>query len=116
MSQHTPGPWTVVFDEDAGYDCMSAAYTIFAGPERLRIADIDVDDYVRDRSNYVASHARHSIADANARLIAAAPVMLEALEWFLRPEFVQASLKALIIKFEEKALAALAQARGEATT
>jgi hypothetical protein len=65
---HTPGPWTaegeIVFapDED------TCAYTR-AG--KLRVCTIHVTDGTRDT------------LDANARLIAAAPKLLEALERFM---------------------------------
>lgn len=66
-AQHTPGPWGLE-DRDDG----ASGYI-------LRGADGDLIEYI-ERSRYM-----HDIADpeqeANARLIAAAPELLEVLEW-----------------------------------
>ena len=57
-TKHTPGPWTVVCDE---IDCVSTA----GDRPFMELTD---EDYI------------HCNTEANARLIAAAPDLLEALE------------------------------------
>lgn len=70
MSAHTPGPWRLHFwaenvgisaDRPKQRDCETVA-TVYRGPETA--------SYATDREK----------ADANARLIAAAPDLLEALD------------------------------------
>lgn len=59
MTKHTPGPWHV--------GCGRASHIVYAA-----------DGYaVADAKTF---HLKHESADANARLIAAAPDMLAALE------------------------------------
>jgi hypothetical protein len=61
VSKHTPGPWASVHDADGDYLIMS--------PESGRFIAVTYTDAEQD--------------EANARLIAAAPEMLEALERIL---------------------------------
>ena len=56
MSEHTPGPW-------------SAEDTVIYGPSHLNIAELEPNDYIRNDEQR-----------ANARLIAAAPDLLAALD------------------------------------
>lgn len=79
-TQHTPGPWR--FEE--------STKTIRAVPQNYWLATMDSWDGAVDH-------------EANARLIAAAPDLLEALE-----EMVEES-----INREVKARAAIAKARGQ---
>ena len=60
--QHTPGPWFIVSDEP---DCVSTA-------GHRALMELQDDDYIDCNS------------EANARLIAAAPDLLEALEMLVR--------------------------------
>jgi hypothetical protein len=63
MSQHTPGPWRSRPIYESGW------------------VDIVADDPTR--SAYEVASTRHEHAEANARLIAAAPELLEACKWVL---------------------------------
>lgn len=70
----TPGPWSAKFGENDGYDCMTAAWTI-TGADKRQVAVVDY-------ANWNADHfdsTRIPEADANAHLIAASPMLLEAL-------------------------------------
>lgn len=59
MSNHTPGPWRVTRDHTPG--------------------QLGVNERIRDKHNWVICNL-HVNADANGRLIAAAPDMLAALQ------------------------------------
>lgn len=73
--KHTPGPWCVEFDELGGYDCTSAAYKVSAGEQH--ICTLDVRAYSLEFTPHKC--IPHEGAEANARLIAAAPEMHDAL-------------------------------------
>lgn len=91
MSGHTPGPWTVGISADNGIHCVDC--------EDVEICE--VWGAVRDKVETEESAA-------NARLIAAAPELLEALE--TAAEALEAA------EFFEKAAmarAAIAKAKGE---
>ncbi len=60
-AQHTPGPW------EAHWDSGDKEIEIVSISEGIVTAQVDYDD------------AEHDIAEADARLIAAAPCLLEAL-------------------------------------
>lgn len=74
MSKHTPGPWRYALDGDSNNDMRHA---VLANVNDLWVAACY-------RSGTTAKHDSSPEADqeaeANARLIAAAPAMLEALE------------------------------------
>jgi hypothetical protein len=79
-TQHTPGPWRVYFESDA----FDSAQSI------LRIIDPRGDDHPQGplsiaNINVVAFAPHLEEPLANARLIAAAPQMLEALRAALEP-------------------------------
>ena len=105
--QHTPGPWRIV----SGFH----PYSDVVGPEHK-----DEDD-----CQWIATvhggHLHDFIGEANARLIAAAPAMYEALSPFAarydrikREEGNTPPLKVLVpFSWLEEARAALAAARGE---
>ena len=67
MSKHTPGPWTAVSDPLHFYSLT----TIIAGNVLRGIPQVRID---------VGGKADIAELEANARLIAAAPQLLEALE------------------------------------
>ena len=96
MSKHTPGPWFAV----------GAQVEI----EDDSVPDICTCDPQVMRQSHLDWHPR--TAEANARLIAAAPDLLEALEEALEdwdndePDFVR-------LEWADKARAAIAKAKGE---
>ena len=114
MSKHTPGEWKYKFDEDGGYDAISAGYEITAENDQI-IADVDVIDYLdiewcKWSDAYDIRHSRHEMAEANARLIAAAPELLEALEDALSTiDFERHKFR----PWQAKARQAIAKAKGE---
>lgn len=96
---HTPGPWKLgKYDECGGYDCMTAG--IKCGPALL-----DGKDYGQVTCSPMKPDAASQM-QADARLIAAAPDLLAALEyWF--------DSKATPGEIARRARAAIAKARGE---
>jgi hypothetical protein len=77
MSAYTAGPWKMKYDQYAGYDCMSPGFKITAGEQD--IVTVDCADYMREWNT--SERQYHPIeSEANARLIASSPVMLNALE------------------------------------
>jgi hypothetical protein len=96
MSQHTPGPWFVVNIGADDEPMMSVKAARIAGQEpRHEVAICATGDSPQE------------MEDANARLIAAAPELLEALEMLMDEATTDQNLAAI------KALAAIAKARGE---
>lgn len=73
---YTNGPWTFEFEEYGGYDCMTDAFVVQDAKERP-IAEIDQSFYGQELNK---RPWRSPEAEANARLIAAAPELLEALK------------------------------------
>ena len=65
ITQHTPGPW---FVDDTGYRAPGNGLCVMAWPECIAV---------------VGANNPHLPQDANARLIAAAPDLLEALQHLL---------------------------------
>ena len=77
MTQHTPGPWQLgEFDETGGYDCMTGSYAVTRDGREL--AEVDQTHYGQANCDW---DYRSDEAEANARLIAAAPELLEALQF-----------------------------------
>ena len=105
-TKHTPGPWTVVpRDEDAEpWDCVD----IMAGKYNVAAAIYDCSFY---DDEYCDDDLYLPVVDANARLIAAAPDLLEALkEMLFKAEYgngLEAHYKA-----NDRARAAIAKAEG----
>ena len=104
---HTPGPWAVHFDETGGYDCMSGSYAILCGEKWKEVAEVDQNQYGQKSCDW---DFRSQEAEANARLIAAAPELLEALRVIL--DSVDAHKVRLDIYELELARAAIAKATG----
>ena len=92
MSKHTPGPWEIEGTPRSGWDIFSL------GEERRYITS----DPMRERAiNY----------ERDARLMAAAPDLLEALEKVV--SFVDAGQGTWTVEEQQKARAAIAKAKGE---
>lgn len=81
MSKHTPGPWS----QHGHFPCL------IVGSAGSLVARSDTTDFERDRS--VEN-------EANARLIAAAPELLEAAKAYLAKKTGRAPLDAAIAKAE----------------
>ena len=111
MSRHTPGPWV------ADDFCRGDLHNV-----RVGTTDGESDYYLRTATICECfpgddddSHAPITLreAEANAHLIAAAPDMLTALEWFLAPDRPIGSNAEMIHAFREMASAVIAKAKGE---
>jgi hypothetical protein len=85
MSKHTPGPWCMESFFHGQYDVYSEV----------------TDDFI----------SGGTISEADARLIAAAPDLLEALEKVV--SFVDAGQGTWTVEEQQKARAAIAKAKGE---
>jgi hypothetical protein len=123
-AQHTPGPW-MGMDESGKYNgdhswsaededaCVSEFAPIYAGKKVIALV-------VHSSANFYAGASPK--LDANARLIAAAPELLAALEGFVAAQCAKrdaysnndiAHAIGLLVKAEEKAVAAIAKAKGQ---
>ena len=100
QDKHTPGPWRVVIDDDG--NPLSGRPSVEASDE-LDCAIVHSDGFIQE---YWRSARGDKEIHANARLIAAAPDMLEALQEFcrrveageIRSKRTYAAFKALIAK------------------
>lgn len=103
IEQHTPGPWTV---DSGSVWTQRPAYE--DGTQYARVAYMDRD----------CEYTRPTERDANARLIAAAPELLEALQRILYAATAPAGAAngeaAMCEHLKEAARAAIAKATGEA--
>ena len=93
MSEYTNGPWQCKGDGVYGADGYGIAY-----PIAQAIVKLGTDEQ--------SHHWMERNAEANARLIAAAPELLEALEELLAETWINGA-------FADKARAAIAKAKGE---
>lgn len=109
MSAHTPGPWRVgEYDDYLGYDCMTGG--VRAGPVVL-----DGGSYGQ-KSCLPIEPAQLDRLMADARLIAAAPELLEALRLslaWLPAAADHPSATVAVYEAQEAARAAIAKATGE---
>ncbi len=108
MSAHTPGPWRAV---------RNGSFWQFNGADGFQIGDVAASLCLRNRGNGPVEAEDWATSEANARLIAAAPELLEA----LRDAALQ--LESVATKFGEpgsgntiiiKARVAIAKATGDA--
>ena len=118
-TKFTPGPWVVVFDEDGGYDAMSAGYMIGAPDWSREICTVEVEGWrFDDKGTWDELHAEHEGAAADAALISASPDMYKALKAmvdmvdFAVEAGVNGSISNNCITIENARIA-LAKARGE---
>lgn len=107
MSKHTPGPWEVRIPSST-----AARHPVYIVGGDLILAAISVPG---------GAYEDLRVAHANARLIAAAPAMLEALEEMLEVHGVRwehvrggSSIPASWVELSDKARAAIKAAKGEA--
>ena len=114
MSKHTPGPWYVITDKH-GYTCISTP-----DDDHVVCFGHGYDEYGgfkapwRDGYDAPGDNRHDDECKANARLIAAAPELLEASRFLI--ESVEASedgMDRLLTAFD-MARAAIAKATGEA--
>lgn len=101
-AKHTPGPWTVL-PEEADKDYLRIRGTRLGG--RYKVANVHMPRLWE--SHYVLRDRANAESGSNARLIAAAPELLEALQFVMT-----ASGEQLSTAFEQ-AQAAIAKATGE---
>ena len=125
-TKHTPGPWVALFPEARCYN-EAADITYFQvltqkTRAQLRAEGLDhYDRYLEDVANVsiVSNQFWWDMTDdeakANARLIAAAPELLEALEWLIANVYSCACTMPTKEEREawDKAEAAIAKAKGE---
>lgn len=99
-AQHTPGPWHVV-------TCVED------DPTTRYIDDAPGED--GERGYYLAEVEHYDLQEleANARLIAAAPELLEALERIVSINGSTKGAQSLVDEFKHIARAAIAKAKGE---
>lgn len=95
MSKHTPGPWNYTMDKERGWD-----FKLTADHGKTAIV-----------SGCGCCDSPWVSCEADARLIAAAPELLEALE--LVVSFVDAGQGTWTVEEQNKARAAIAKAKGE---
>ena len=98
MSAHTPGPWSVVDGHYPGFrEIKGPSFTVSIV---MSATNLDFMDYVK--------------READARLIAAAPELLEALQLCAAVCAGESLSKSLLIHALEKARAAITKATGSA--
>lgn len=107
-SKHTPGPWTVL-PEEADKDYLRIRGTRLGG--RYKVANVHMPRLWE--SHYVLRDRANAESGSNARLIAAAPDLLEALKACAAVCAGETMSKSGLIHALEKARAALARATGE---
>ena len=104
MSKHTPAPWRV----DGWENCTIYALDDSDGDPQF-ITCMKVRDRVIQEPQGLHSHPKLTEQKANALLIAAAPELLEALEYLID----DLRLKNMPTKSVEKCLKVIAKAKGE---
>lgn len=116
--KHTPAPWVALSRYDTGINGISHKVIEIVAPQAENKKEYDslgISVILLPNGEY--SDEELNQAEANASLIAAAPELLEALEHLLRwnnmPAGSCAYPKAMEKEICDKALAAIAKARGE---
>ena len=85
MADHTPEPWICIFDPEGGYDGTRAGYRIMAPGTFREICTVEVNDWrIEGEANWEKRHSQNEKAEADARLIRAAPKLLKACQEALR--------------------------------
>lgn len=102
--EHTPGPWTLKFESDGFTVTAETGY----GNERIALVSEDTGDF---------NEREADMGEANARLIAAAPALLDVLEEIhQRLDYVDQTPSANsfhhVLECRDIAQAAIAQAKG----
>ena len=98
MSAHTPGPWSVVDGHYPGFrEIKGSSFTVSIV---MSATNLDFMDYVK--------------READARVMAAAPELLEALQLCAAVYAGESLSKSLLIHALEKARAAITKATGSA--
>ena len=107
-AKHTPGPWEIIIDDDG--NPLSGRPMVAAAPE-LDCAIVHWDGF---QQQFWESARGKKEMHANARLIAAAPDLLEALEWALYAwDTHNRTGDPMQGDWESDAIAAIAKAKGE---
>lgn len=98
MNKHTPGPWTM-------FECLESMTAIY-GPENHQIGWV-IQEYNRKIPGYANNLTLADSDRANARLVAAAPDLLEAcrlaLEYLQKSQFSDGDAYPALLKAIEKA-------------
>lgn len=101
-AQHTPGPWSVCVQDDSSFP----PHTIFADSQ-IHDGIIKADEW----DNFVAcAGLNHENVEANARLIAAAPELLDVVTKFVA-DADKAGIQDFQISYLPAARAAIAKAK-----
>lgn len=115
MSGHTPGPWFAVNDGTDDEPMMSVKAARIAGREPRHVVAI-----------CATGDSPQPMENANARLIAAAPDLLESLEWYIGmskrmgnasiagdSQAILTLMKEFAVDYGGRGRAAVAKAKGE---
>lgn len=102
MSKHTPGPWTV-----------HPIYNNAPVLENIGVYEIE-EAHEEGKESLMEGCDPWPAIEANARLIAAAPDLLEALEWIVQPDHPIGSNAEFAQKAAKIAATAIAKAKGGA--
>jgi len=106
-TKHTPGPWSVIAPKRAGGELGSMADVGILGANGAIIAEAWLECPLPAHEKYIAP------SEANARLIAAAPDLLDALEEIAAPACMAMNSADRVEAFRDLARAAIAKAKGE---
>jgi hypothetical protein len=93
--EHTPGPWFVRYCDDESFMCMTVISSSDHGPSNNSVFENEDDTIavVYHQCNPTVKSEEPDEADANARLIAAAPDLLNALKKVIDDLALRAKIK-----------------------